>query len=294
MHVMSRNVKKELLFLMGSLLLVASCEKKEQVENDSPKPVATKMKRAARDSDQSHDELRIDLEAAMKIEAENARIEAIASIAWKALERSTDIFNDAFRELPVGNEEKNSLLRAYIVKLLEKKGPSAAVLWANSLDNQIEITQAHEQIALNIAESDPTEIAKFLPESSFEDGHGSSEAVEAVQRWTLSAPSEAVVWASKLSPGKGRQAGVGAVVEQWFETDPKAAILWVNSLRDSNLRADVLPVVSELFEKQPQSTRDAIIENADEQIKAEIGKSKLREKAENEDRLDIEPSEFNQ
>jgi len=206
----------------------------------------------------------------MEIANEEARTKAIVNVAWSALERSSEVFKDALRELPAGNSEKGKLIRAWVNGLITTKGQEAAVAWVQSLDGDTTATEAREQIALITAESNPEEAVRLLPKSSFDGGKGSSAAVETVQLWTQRAPIDAAEWAAKLPSGKGRQAGIDAVLAEWFETDATAAVSWIASLKDAELRHDLVIVVAEVYKRHPQPIRDTLLEHSGTDIRAEI------------------------
>ena len=221
------------------------------------------------DAPDPQEELRLALKAASELAVPAARDQAIAEIAWNALETDPDLAREAFQQLPADSVEKIRLIRHFAMRLAEQN-LDEALTWAATLGTEKEIAAAHGQIALVISNTEPERAAKLLSDSGVAGREFDVSVVQVVQRWAATSPPDAAAWVALFPPGKFRQAGIQTVVSQWATTDAPATLAWMATLQDEALRKETALAMAQALLQQPPEVRDAWLQHADAGILGEI------------------------
>jgi hypothetical protein len=213
--------------------------------------------------------LREELRAAQQLESSEARDKALAEVAWNALEIDPDLACEAFQQLPTNSVEKIRLIE-HFAKRLAEQNPDEALAWAATLESDKAVSVANSQIALVMAESDPQRAAMLLSESGQFGRELDVAVVEVLQRWAAKSAPDAAAWAGGFPPGPAREAGIRVVVERWLPRDAPGALAWLVTLQDASVRREAALAMEETLVQQPQSIRDAWLQNADLSIRMEL------------------------
>jgi hypothetical protein len=272
------------MFALGmsclTCLLMISCEKPES--EDSLKDTTATQTRSTRAGhvprkpvQGSLAELRKILKTAADIESPAAREKAIADVAWNALETDPDLAVKAFLQLPTGSPEKIRLIQHYAMRLAEQN-PDEALAWAATLESEEEISAAHSQIALALAETDPQRAANLLSESGIVSREFDVTVVQVVQRWAAQSPPETAAWVAMFPPGPAREAGIKIIADRWLQADPQAAFSWLAELKDAGVRKEAALGMEESILQQPGDIRDTWLQHADDSIRSELEQQRER------------------
>jgi hypothetical protein len=193
----------------------------------------------------------------------------LAAIAWDSIETDPQTAHRAFAKLSPASPEKMRLIQHYAMRLAEED-PEQAIEWALSLTNQTETTAALTHIAVALAEADPQRAASLLAEHG-QPGHELNVAVvQVVQRWSARSTTEAADWVSRFSSGDARQAGVKVIAERWLPVDAPAAFAWLSGMKDAELRQETARAMEGVILQQPEETRAAWLQHANEIILKEL------------------------
>lgn len=214
-------------------------------------------------------ELRKILKSAVGIESPAAREKAIADVAWNALETDPDLAVEAFLQLPTGSTEKIRLIQHYAMRLAEQN-PDEALAWAATLGSEEEISAAHSQIALALAETDPRRAASLLSESGIVSHEFDVTVVQVVQRWAAQSPPDTAAWVARFPSGPAREAGIKIIADRWLQADPQAAFSWLAALQDTGVRKEAALGMEEAILQQPKDIRDTWLQHADDSIRSEL------------------------
>ena len=121
-----------------------------------------------------------------------------------------------------------------------------------------------------LAEADPQRAASLLAEHG-QPGHELNVAVvQVVQRWSTRSTAEAAEWVSRFASGDARQAGVKVIAERWLPADAAAAFAWLSRMKDAELRQDTARAMEGVILQQPEETRAAWLQHANETIQNEL------------------------
>lgn len=261
-----------MICLTGFLLI--SCEKPEP-RNGRPDTTdaptrSTRSGSASRQPVQgSMAELRKILKTAADIDSPEAREKAIADVAWNALETDPELACQAFLQLPTGSPEKIRLIQHYAMRLAEQN-TDEALAWAGTLESEQEISAAHSQIALTLAEIDPQRAASLLSESGIVSREFDVAVVQVIQRWAAQSAPETAAWVTMFPPGPAREAGIKIIADRWLHADAAAAFSWLATLQDADVRKEAALGMEEAILQQPGDIRDTWLHHADASIRSEL------------------------
>ena len=265
---------RNLLPMLCPCVLLVCCDKPGSSDtnkgDDLPAPPGPRGGHAPRElSPGSPAALRMILQTADRIQAPAAREKALADVAWSALEVDPELASEAFLKLPAGSTEKIRLIQHYAMRLAEL-GPDAALEWAATLETEQEISAAHSQIALVVAETDPQRAANLLSESGVFGREFDVAVVQVLQRWAIQSPSDAAAWTIMFPPGPAREAGIKTIATQWLPRDAPAAFGWMAALDGAEVRKEAALALEETLLQQPKDIRDAWLQHADAQLQSEL------------------------
>lgn len=258
---------------LALLFVLVSCDgKQDRTRSDSSAESHPETTRAARPRDvpSTRDKLHAAWESAKTREPRAERDQAIAALAWQALESAPDLAALAIRELSAGAAEKPALIEAYLQQLIAEEKTEEAIVWADSLGAAPDITAAREKIALLLAVAHPEKAATLLPASSFTAAGVDPAAAQVLGNWTISQPTAAAAWAARLPQGESRAAGLKMVFSRWIQADTQSALNWTKSQNQPHTRKEALQALVEAFSGQPDPIRDSLLEPADPALRAEI------------------------
>ncbi len=213
------------------------------------------------------------MEAADKLESPAAREKALADVAWNAIESDPDLAHEAFERLPSDSTEKIRLIQHYAMTLAECD-VDAALEWAAALGSNLEIAAAKAQIAIALAETDPSRAASLLSESGVVGREFDVAVVQVIQRWAGKSASEAAGWVADFPPGPVRVAGLSEIAGKWLPADPSAAFAWLGGLKDEQVRAETARALEGVILQQPSHIQKAWLEHAGAGIRAELDRQR--------------------
>jgi hypothetical protein len=260
--------------LFTLLLVMASCDQKQKDvapgSGAEPGKRTTRADRPPRDVLSGRDKLRAAFDTAKAREPGGDRDQAIAEVAKKALDSAPDMAAEIIRELSPGAAEKEALMEAYIRHLLEEEKFDEALTWADSLGNTGDIAFARGKALTMLAQKYPEQATQLLSVSEFAAGTVNPVTEEVLQTWALKSPADALAWTTRLPAGETRTAGYRIAFAQWFDTDPKSALMWVASQNNSSVRQEAVSAMIGLFIAQPGPIREAWLGPVDPNLRAEI------------------------
>jgi len=251
--------------------LLVSCDKSQDSgnsadANDSKAKVARAGRGPRENTPHSRKEQRNALDAAMKIEAPEARDQALAEVARNALKFAPEISAEAINRLSADSPVKLPLLWE-CVKFLVEQNPDEALAWAASLGSEKDKAAAQAKIALLLLSSDPQRALGLISRSDLATDAG---AVQVLRSWTASAPADAAAWVLKFPPGESRNAAFKTVVSQWVSANSKDAFSWVASLTNNSVRKEATRVMAESLAGIPKPIREIQFGLDDSDIRKEV------------------------
>ena len=263
-----------LLAILWPGLLLLSCDKAgpshSHKGDDSSAPPVRRSGHAPRENPATpRDKLRVKLQTAASARSPEAREEIIAEVAWNALEIDPELARDAFLQLSADHPQKILLIQHFAMRLTEQN-PDEALVWADSLQSEREISAAKGQIALVLAETDPQRAANLISESGIVGREFDVAVVQVLQRWAAKSAPDAAAWAISFPPSPARVAGISVSVSQWAKADAKSAIIWVDSLEDKAIRKEAFLAMEEVMLQQPPEVKDAWLQHAPAGFLAEL------------------------
>lgn len=265
-----RTTMKPIFISVIFLCVLAACERQSDRGGASGKtpeqPATTRSSSMPRETAGQADatgRLREALLAAEAITAEDERRKATAEVAWQAVEIDQDLAREAFSMLPVDSDERIPLIRHFAMRLAGEN-PEAAQAWAEQLGSEHETSVALARIALVMAETDPRSAAVLLAESGDSGRELDVAVVQVLQQWTARSPRDAAEWAVLFPGDEIREAGIRTVMSRWLATDPYTAMTWMAAMDQQDVRGEVLKITAEVMARQPENTREAWLEPADE------------------------------
>jgi len=253
------------------LLISASCDKPREGPNRSAseEPAAEVW-----EPDDGKDEPLVDLRDALReaaaIENAGSRHAAIAGIAWRAVSGDPELAREALGMLPAQAVEQRVPLIRHLAMQMAHEDTMAALKWADGLGSELETAVAKSRIALVVAENDPRQAATMLAEAGEAGRELDVAIVQVLQQWAAKEPVEAADWLAMFPAGNFRKAGVQAVISRWLVADPPAAMGWLGSLENTDLRSEAIATAAGFMAGQPQKTREAWLQAADEATRAAI------------------------
>ncbi len=248
------------------LLPLVSCDgRKERVsppdETEQTGPVSTKSQRIRpEDPAPAGRNLRPDFEKAKEIADPAGRDEALARVAWDAMELDPPLAREAFGLLPAESPEKIRLIQHYAMRIAAAD-LTEALKWADSFGSEKETAAARCRIALVLSETDPQQAAELLSESATADRESEVAIVQVLQRWAGKNPPGAAAWVADFPEGPAREAGIKAVVSPWLESDAKAAFDWIAAL-DGDLRKEAVLALSNVLDEETEEAGKKILDAA--------------------------------
>lgn len=256
------------------VLLLCGCEKPEGSAErgtaDSPAARGVQRGHAVREPvPGSPEALRATFVRATAYESASERERAFVEIAWNAIEIDPGLAAEALLQLPADHPEKLKLIQHHAMRLAERN-PEEALAWAASVGSEKEVAAAIGQIALELAESDPSRAANLLSESGIAGRDFDVAVVQVIQRWSAISAPEAAAWVSLFPSGAARQAGIGVVAGRWLPSDPPATFAWFDSLKDPELRSEAARALEGVILQQPEDVRNRWIGHADDRIRQEL------------------------
>jgi hypothetical protein len=203
------------------------------------------------------------------------REKALGTVAWNALEIDPGLACEAFLQLPSNSPEKMQLIKHYAMRLAERN-PEEALAWAATVGSEEEVAAAFGQIALELAETDPSRAAELLSESGIAGREFDVAVVQVIQRWAAKSAPDAAAWVSSFPPSAAREAGVRAIAGQWLPLDPQASFAWLDAQRDPEMRRETARAMQGVILQQPEEIRDAWLQHADARILAELERQRAQ------------------
>jgi hypothetical protein len=256
------------------LLPLVSCNgRKERVSPpdvaEQTGPVSTKSQRSRPEAPApAGGNLRPDFEKAKEIADPAGRDEALARVAWDAMELDPPLAREAFGLLPAESPEKIRLIQHYAMRIAAAD-LTEALTWADSFGSEKETAAARCRIALVLSETDPQQAAELLSESAMVDRESDVAIVQVLQRWAGKTPPAAAAWVADFPEGPAREAGIKAVVSPWLEQDAKAAFDWIAAL-DGDLRKEAVLALSNVLDEETEDAGKKIIDAAPPDVRGWI------------------------
>jgi hypothetical protein len=267
-------MKSRLCWIACACLPLAACDKpsNERASEETRRPPAP---RPPRIQPANPENKRSAMEAAEQIAEPEERDKAISEIAWNAIGLDPELAREAFDKLTPDSEERIQLVRHFAMSMADDN-IEEALKWARGLESELEKSAACGQIALVIADTDPSKAAHLISESGIEGRHLDVAVVQVVQRWADQSPDEAAGWVALFPPGEVREAGIRTVVALWVETDRKAAFTWMAGLTDESIRSEIaLALAIELVDQEPED-REEWLASADATTRSSIEAMKAK------------------
>lgn len=230
-------------------------------------------------------DLRAAFDKAREIGNPEQREEAIAQIAWDALELDPGLTREAFQQLSADSQAKIRLIQHFAMTLAAEN-VDEAIKWADALGSAKEIAAARCQIALALADVDPQRAADLLSESAIAGREFDVAVVQVLQQWAGSNPPAAAAWVALFPPGESREAGIKAVISPWLESDVPAVFAWMENLGDESLRAEASAAMAGLLSEQTDEDQTEWLRHASPAMRGAIERQ-LKEA----DQTDPPPSE---
>lgn len=255
-------------------LCLGSCDKPARTNTSSSGAEATpRVRRDVRppraETPDPGEKLRVALKAAAELASPDDREQAIAEIAWNALETDPDLAREAFQQLPADSTEKIRLIRHFAMRLAEQN-LDEALAWAAALGTEKEIAAAQGQIALVMSNTEPERAAKLLSDFGVAGREFDVSVVQVIQRWAAASPPDAAAWVALFPPGKFRQSGIQTVVSQWAMTDAPATLAWMATLQDRMLREEAALAMARALLQQTPEVRETWLQHADPGILGDL------------------------
>lgn len=264
---------KNIFLLISITVALGSCDKDRDTDHAKETPDSNqrvrRLERPPGESQGTRGRLRASLEAAKELQDPEERGRAITEVGWNALESAPDIAAEAIRELPAGWAQTTELIQSCVPHLM-MRSPDAASAWSDSLRDPSLVAMARDQIAITVAETEPQRAMQLLGDYNRAGGESDQAMVQVLQIWTVKAPEEAAVWASRLPAGESRNTRIKTIVSTWLLSDPAASTAWVASLREPNLRLESTRFMVESLQGYPSFIRESMLESADSGIRDEI------------------------
>jgi hypothetical protein len=259
---------------MSCVWVLAGCDKPAPPEpsaDNLPVPAA----RPARIHPEPEETRASPLAAALAIQSPEEREEAIAEIAWNALESDPEVAREAFEKLSQDSEPRLKLLRHFAMNLAAGN-PEEAFEWVSGLESDLEKSAAIERIAWVISEEDPARAAQLLSEFGIEGRGFDVAVVRVLQRWASQNPSDAAAWVALFPAGEVRETGIRTVISEWTESDPKTAISWMAGLTEREIRDEGALAIAIVLAGQDPEVRSEWLGYADPVTRGEIEAMKAK------------------
>lgn len=255
-------------------LAVAACDKPEQSQSPAGEtaeaPRITKTQRPPRvDAPDARAKLRSELSDAGQTESPEKRNQAVAKVAWNALELDPELAREAMDQLPPDSAERTRLIQHMAMRMAEEN-VDHALIWAASLGTEHENAAAIGHIALVLADTDPERAGNLLSESGIEGRDFDVVVVQVLGRWAEQSPADAAEWVALFPAGKSRVAGIKSVISAWAEADAKAALTWMSTLQDEAVHKETLQAISAELLTQPEAVRQEWLSHADPSTREEL------------------------
>lgn len=280
-------MKQVITLFIITIATIVSCKKKDPTSDDNIGAEAaqnsrTKSATGAREPSRAkapgnklakrtvEGEFEHTLELALAIETTEEREKQIAELAWKMLEARPDLTEIAIRRLPESSPERPGLIEAYLLHLVQQD-PQLAIKWADSLGSPNEIVDARRHIALSLSEDQIGQAVEILlnPKRLAVDGFDNA-ANRIFEKWVTKAPVQAAEWINNLPPGASRDSAIGIIAGQWIHSNPAEAFGWVASIKNEELRTEIVRSMAQVVSEMPEELRDLIQPAADEAIASEF------------------------
>lgn len=263
------EVNEKSLIVLTVLFGVVSCDKPPSSASPGAEegPQKTRVERSSRGIPTGRDQLRVAFEAAKSLEFDDKRNQALAKVAWEALETVPDIAAMAIRELPTGSDVKNSLMEAYLRKLIEKEKVEEALMWSESFRDT---ASARSILAMVLSEKDPAKAANFLEASSFAAPEVDPAVDQVLRTWVRQNPGDAISWTTELPAGKARTTGLRIALSQWLNSDATAAFSWVSAQSKLAVRQEAVDAIAESLYEVPDLIRDSVLGPVEQDLRSEI------------------------
>jgi hypothetical protein len=203
------------------------------------------------------------------MESPTSREEALANVAWNAIETDPETAHEAFLRLQADSPEKIRLIQHYAMRLAEQN-PDEAIEWAATLGTEREISAGMSHVALEIAEADPHRAARMLSEFGITGHDFDVAAVQVIQRWAAQSAPAAADWVSTFPPGAARLAGITAIAERWLPRDAPGAFGWLDRIQDLALRAEAARAIQGVILQQPGDIREDWLRHANAGVQSEL------------------------
>jgi hypothetical protein len=233
--------------------------------DESPKAKAPEVSHSPRSSSPSaatspapNERLRSTLREAQGLGTQEQRNQALAGVAWDALDLDHDLALEAFSQMTPASEERDRLLEHFVMRAAEVSVDDA-VKWANSLSTDAEKSLAMGKIALVVSEKEPERAAAMISESGVA-GHDLDVAVvQVVQRWAATSPEAAAGWLSLFKAGDARSTGFEQVIAVWIQRDAAAACAWIPTLKDAKMRQEAEMGAALAIHNAPESAQGEML-----------------------------------
>lgn len=264
-----------LCWIAYACLPLTACDKPSNERASEEGTRRAPAARPARIQSANPENQRSAMAAAEQIAEPAEREKAIAEIAWNAIEPDPELAREAFDKLTPDSEERIQLVRHFAMSMAGDD-IEEALKWARGLESELEQSAACGQIALVIADTDPSKAAHLISESGIEGRHLDVAVVQVLQRWADQSPGEAAGWVTLFPPGEVRESGIRTVVPLWVEADREAAFTWMAGVTDEAIRNEIALALAIEFVDQEPEDREAWLAGADPSTRAAIEAMKAK------------------
>jgi hypothetical protein len=126
-------------------------------------------------------------------------------------------------------DTRTNLLRS-VVSGWVGTDPAAAIDWVGSVPDPSLREQLVASVVQSYALADPAQAADWLVQEVKSEAVLNDAALNILGTWVASDPAAAADWASRFPEGNLKAAAVTIVSSHWRQTDPAAAMAWIQNL----------------------------------------------------------------
>ena len=254
--------------------LFVSCDKQQGAGDpasaDASKTRGTRADQAPRkNTPSSQQELRDALKLALAIDAPDARDQALAALARRALQLAPELALEAIKQLSPDSKEKPALFHD-CARILVAHNLDTALAWAASLGSPNDTAAAKDAIALILVASDIEAAVKLISLADLANSKPNADAVQVIQQWAAKAPEDAAAWALALPPGEPRNAAFKVVASRWLVSDSQAALSWMANQQNPTMRKAATRAMAEALSSQLPPFRELLLGSVDPEIRSKI------------------------
>lgn len=255
------------------LLVLGGCRKSSTSETVRGPEEATKLRdrsvREVSDGVDPREAVRVSYESALALEDSPEQQQALATVAWDAIELDPDLAQEAFDRLEEGSEASRRLIGHFVMRLADED-PTAALEWARGLEDESERSEALGRAAVVISNADPQTAGDIVLNEMSPGRPRDRSAVQVVQRWSQGDPQSALMWAESLESRPARQAGMVEAVGRWMGSDESACVDWVVSVEEGRARSEAVFAVAAAIIRLAPDQREQVMEQFDGELRVQI------------------------